>query len=270
MLTAQSKKDLEKSLNQEKAMADSLRKELAVSHHILDSIAATQLLSPGQGGEFESFYKYVYGKYLKPFVPINKADLTMAEATALLDSVVAVRSAKLSNLETTGRSSQDTLNALLIQNQQLRTRLEVAGQATAEAFGLDQAPINEADLMGKWNLYLVPLGIIGDSSQSAIISLNQLDLPDSVFHKLNTQIPRAVTFGEKDLAEVTFLGGITTNAFYKVVGFSRTKPFYIDFNRGEDLKIRMYAVYTSKGLQISAELPRAGSAGRFLFGYMKR
>ncbi|HRI60727.1 MAG TPA: hypothetical protein PK228_13410 [Saprospiraceae bacterium] len=275
ILPAQSKKELSKSLKAEQAVSDSLRKELAATNTILDSLTerqklATDDLSP-HGDEYKNFYTYVFTKYLKPNLKSDTAALSIAQATALLDSLVVTRRAKLTKLDSVSVQSKDSIANLKNNSERLRVQLETLKRAFAESNGSDRQPISEADFMGSWDLFLLPVAVIGESPKSAIVSLDQSNLPDSLYQALHQAIPRSINFGKDDLAEITFMGGRTTNCFYKITGFSRTEPYYIDLSRGDDLSIRVYIVNTSKGLQISTELPAVKEGvRRFLFGYMKQ
>lgn len=274
-LSAQSKKELTKSLQAEQAVNDSLRKELAAAQTILDSLTerqklATDDLSP-HGDEYKNFYTYVFTKYLKPNLKTDTAALSIAQATTMLDSLVVARSRKISKLDSTSVQSKDSIATLKSNNERLRVQLETLKRAFAESNGSDRIPINEADFLGAWDLFMLPVFVIGESPKSAIVSLAQLNMPDSLHDALQRAIPRSINFGKDDLAEITFMGGRTTNCFYKINGFSRTEPYYIDLSRGDDLSIRVYVVNTSKGLQISTELPAAKEGvRRYLFGYMKQ
>lgn len=274
-LHAQSKKDLQKSLTAEKAVSDSLRKELVATKTILDSVMTRQKLSADslqmQGDVYKNFYTYVFTKYLKPNLKSDTAALSVAQATTLLDSLVAARSKKISKLDTLSTQSKDSIANLKGANERLRVQLETLKRAFAEANGSDRIPSSEADFMGEWDLFLTPVGMVGESPKSAIVALNQSVMTDSAYQALQQMLPRSIVFGKNDLADITFMGGRTTNCFYKINGFSRTEPYYIDLSRGDDLTLRVYVVNTSKGLQISTELPPVKEGvRRFLFGYMKR
>jgi hypothetical protein len=274
-LTAQSKKDLEKSLKTEQAVSDSLRKELGATKTILDSLMerqklSTDALSP-HGDEYKNFYTYVFTKYLKPNLKSDTMALSVAQATALLDSLVAVRRTTLSKLDTMTVQSKDSIARLATGNEQLRLQYETLKRVIAEANGSDRLPMNETDFKGMWNLFLYPVVVVGESPKSAIVTLGKSDMSDSLYQAMQMAIPRSIKFGDNDLAEISFMGGRTTNCFYKINNYSQTNPFYIDLSRGEDLTLRVYVVNTAKGLQISTELPAVNEGvKRFLFGYMKQ
>lgn len=177
----------------------------------------------------------------------------------------------MSKLDTFSTQSKDSIADLKHANERLRVQLDILKRAFAESNGSDRIPSSEADFMGEWDLFLTPVGMLGDSPRSAIVTLNQSTMTDSAYQAMQEILPRSINFGKNDLADITFMGGRTTNCFYKIHGFSRTEPYYIDLSRGEDLTLRVYVVNTSKGLQISTELLAVKAGVRhFLFGYMKR
>ena len=266
---AQSKKDLEKSLKAEKAYSDSLQKDLTATRTILDSLMASYKISSDslsvQSNTYQHFYTYVYTKYLRPAMPVDSTELTVEQATFLLDSLVKTRSTRMGNLDSAGTKMQS-------ENEAMRMKLDILTRAFAEAGGMVRIPSNESDFSGEWDLFMVPVSLTGESPQSGMVSLEHFGAPDSIQTLVLKNIPRSIKFGKDDLAEISFIGGRTTNCFYKIKGFSSDKPYIIDLNRGEDLDLRIHVVHTLHGIQASVELPALGNdaAKRYLFGYMKR
>lgn len=269
IVSAQSKKDLEKSLKAEKALSDSLQKDLTATRTILDSLMASYKISSDsltvKSNTYQHFYTYVYTKYLKPAMPVDSTELTVEQATALLDSLVKARSARMGNLDSAGIKMQS-------ENETLRLKLDILYRAFAEAGGMVRIPTNEADFAGEWDVFVVPVSMTGESPKSGMVSIEHFGAPDSIQTLVLKNIPRSIKFGKDDLAEISFIGGRTTNCFYKIKGFSPDKPYIIDLNRGEDLDLRIHVVHTLHGIQASVELPALGNDAtkRYLFGYMKR
>jgi hypothetical protein len=271
---AQSKKDLEKSLNAEKALNDSLRKQLTLANYRIDSLTAGKLVSDSltkAADPYKEFYNHMYAMYLKPMLGTDTLDLSVAKATAMVDSLVVARSARIAKGDTSLTKMQAAIDQQKALTDKAQIQLDLLRRVIGEATGADRTPVNSADFKGKWETYMTPLVVVGTSPQSAVLNTGAIGVPDSLYNVRLQNIPRSITFGENDLADITFMGGRTTNCFYKIVGYDPVKPFYIDLSRGDDLKMRVHAINTNRGMQVSVEIPTAaGEPARYLFGYMKR
>ena len=122
--------------------------------------------------------------------------------------------------------------------------------------GNEVLPANAKDLMGIWGLNISGFKVIGDTLRTGLV-VDMLTNTDKLIQ---------INLIDTEFAEVQFLSGTIVKCFYKINSFSTTAPYYIDFNKGDDLNIRLYINHTETGIKVSYK----GKNNTLLYGSMKR
>jgi len=150
----------------------------------------------------------------------------------------------------------DSLSSLAALN---HTQQEEIGKLKyfVEQFGGNGVlPANAKDLMGVWGINVFGFKVIGDTARNGLVADAQT----------NTDKLIQINLIDAEFAEVQFSGGEVVKCFYKINAFSTTAPYYIDFNKGEELNLRLYINHTETGIKVSYK----GKNNTLLYGSMKR
>lgn len=277
-LNAQSKKELKDSLNKAQKVNDSLTKEIVLLTANLDSLTTIMGKAPIgkdsivvdslflQQSHYETTFPFMYQKYIHPILTEDTMNLTVTQLSTRLDDRVKMDILQMDTLKTEIGNLKDTINQLGKDNTVLHAKMEVYNDIISELAGKSQYPNTEADLNGNWQLILKPLVISGESPKAALVSLEQTAMSDTLINA----IIRSVSFGADNFAELQFMGGKKIKCFYAVEDFSTTKTYYINFDRGKEISIRLFVTHGENGLQISYEIPGKSGKPLYLFGFMKR
>ena len=230
------------------AVSDSLKKATAT-----DSVSAQLVL-------YKNFYTHISDK----FFPEKFKNIEIEKAIALADSLSAANQSTNKGLQSLKQSKIDSLSILLKTADTLRMENQTVKGLLVSLIGANVYPLNETELKGTWQVFVQPLQVTGSGQESAIVSLEKIILPDSLY-KLGI---KQIVFLEEDLADIYFFGGKKTKCFYKVTGFSRDKTYSISLQKADEINIKLFVTPGPRGLQVSYKAGRA--TGKYMFGFMRK
>jgi hypothetical protein len=230
------------------AVADSIKKPTEN-----DSLTAQLVL-------YKNFYTHINDK----FFPEEFKNIEIEKAIALADSLSAANQSSSKGLQSLSQSKIDSLSILLKSADTLRMENQTFKALLISLIGENVYPLNEMELKGSWQVFVQPLQVSGAGEESAIVSLEKIILPDSLYKLAIKQI----VFLEEDLADIYFYGGKKTKCFYKVNGFSRDKTYTIFLQKGDEINTKLFVTPGPRGLQVSYKAGRG--TGKYMFGFMRR
>lgn len=151
----------------------------------------------------------------------------------------------------------DSLSHLVVQNHAQKEEIDRLKYFVEQFVGGNGIlPANAKDLIGIWGINVFGFKVIGDTARSGLVA-------DAL---TNTDKLIQINLIDAEFAEVQFSGGEVVKCFYKINAFSTTAPYYIDFNKGEELNLRLYINHTDTGMKVSYK----GKSNTLLYGFMKR
>ncbi len=209
---------------------------------------------------YKNFYTYISNK----FFPEKYKNIEIQKAITLADSLSAANTSKSQGLQSLSKSKIDSMSQLLKMADTLRIQNQTFKALLVSLIGENVYPLNETELKGNWQVFVQPLTVTGTGQESAIVSLEKIILPDSLYKSSIKQI----VFLEEDLADVYFFGGKKTKCFYKVNGFSREKTYSIFLQKGDEINIKLFVTPVPRGLQVSYKMGK--ETGKYMFGYMRK
>jgi hypothetical protein len=209
---------------------------------------------------YKDFYAYIANK----FFPEKYKKIEIEKAIPLADSLSAANNNKWKGIESMSKGKIDSLSLLLKRADTLQMENQTFKALLVSLIGEKVYPLNEAELKGSWQVFVQPLQVTGSGQESAIVSLEKIVLPDSLYKLAIKQI----VFLEEDLADVYFFGGKKTKCFYKVTGFSRDKTYTISLQKGDEINIKLFVTPGPRGLQVSYKAGRG--TGKYMFGFMRK
>lgn len=210
--------------------------------------------------QYKKFYLYINAK----FFPEKFRNVDVERAIALGDSLTAANNSKWSGLQALSKSKIDSLSFLLKTADTLRMENQTYKSLLTSLIGENVYPLNESELKGSWQVFVQPLKVMGTGSESGIVSLEKVSLPDS----LQKAAIKQIVFLEDDLADIYFIGGRRTKCFYKVNGFSREKSYSISIQKGSEINAKLFVTPVPRGLQISYKIGK--TPGQYMFGHMHK
>jgi hypothetical protein len=241
-LHAQSKKELESSLNAATASKDSIQKLLTGLTVKYDSVHKAFLA-------YDAMYKTIKEKLVTHgFEPKNMGEI-LDSLKLENDTVIAKIKARMTGLK-------DTVQTLNHLNDSLKTDIGHLKFMVSQFMGKGTVPATQKDLTGTWALTLKWYELANDSIKSGIILM-----PVPTEYNIVTQI----IFLDVETATVIYSKGDSIKCFYKVNSFAQNKPWSIDLNRGNEVNIRLNVNASGGELFASYRMPKG-----YFYGYMRK
>ena len=241
------------------AFSQSKKEIEAAKDFKIDSLTkATQNLTLINDSIGKDLDKYL-GLYTTVKEKVFKFDFDPTKISELIDSLKTKRDSVVTFASITASYLRDTVKNLQTENSAIKKEnegLKFAVTLLKGSAGI--MPVDAKDFNGTWSLNLRKIAISGDSPHSGFVDVSAV--ADTVNHALSR-----LTFLDAEFAELVFDTGSKTKCFFSVNGFSKTEPYYIDL-KGTGADIRLYAIHTVNGLQVSYEL--SALKGTYFYGYM--
>jgi hypothetical protein len=205
-----------------------------------------------------------YGLYKVIKEKVVKTDFDPAKMANIIDSLRAGRdSLKLSSasallLVDSMKVMRRQIDSLQRETQNLMYTVNILKS------GSGTNPNAVTDFVGRWNVILRKVKITGTPPKAAIVDISAEPAPANASTFETNPIAR-INFVDAEIAELTLANNDVAKCFYEIVGFSTTKPYYIDF-KGTKADIRVYFMNTTTGPRMSFQVPE--HEGAFYFGQL--
>lgn len=254
---AQDKKELEHQLAECKTTKDSIQMALTQLTKTYDSIRVRYL-------EYDTMYQVIKDKYIGfEFDPANLAHI-VDSLRAQRDSTLIKSASKALGPDTTKATPTDVAALVAVSEDGSSKLLTDSLQQEINHFRFifDQyfvkgtIPQATADLNGTWKVSLQWFEITRSGDRSGV---NLMPLrPDNLF-------VTSIKFVDAELAELTLNNGVNVKCFYKVNGFSKDKPYSIDFNKWKEVDNRLFVNPREGELYVSYQ-----KGNGFFHGFMRK
>ncbi|MCW3787859.1 hypothetical protein [Plebeiibacterium sediminum] len=215
-----------------------------------------------QWKEQNQFFEHVKSN----FFPAEDINISVNQAPDKFDSIYNDIIKKVVKLGEINSSISDSLRKEISLNQELIAKNKVYSDLILSALNSASFPSNEADIIGKWELFLNPVMIQGNPYESGIIGYNTLVVDDSIsVHNITM-----IEFEPEELATIYFTGGIQQKCFYSINNFSKNSPYSIQFSKQDEFKMTLVVSPMPNGLMVSYEAPNKTDKVLYFYGLMKK
>jgi len=197
----------------------------------------------------------------------DKSDINVSieEAQPLFDTAWNGNFARLKFLEDSTTFLLDSLLHLKEMYFDLKRTNETYLRLLTSELNEASFPHTPKELLRSWQLYLSPMQLSGDVSNSGIVSHNPFVVDDSL-HQYNIY---QIDFLVDELANIHFKNGHKQKCFYEVHDFHDDKPFSISCSKQDEFNLTLHISPMPNGLEVSYEIPIDTTQVIYFNGVMK-